>query len=242
MNKVKLYQPLIIILLSLATSYSIGQRVDLQLRAGTRIKTNMIEVTTIQMFTADGVFSFTQLKSASFWDVSPDSISIMRLRKGGITVYLKRQMLSAIKDRDTVKVFSAIASLGFGLGLDYGGGGAKVELFPAAPVGIFGGVGSNFSGVGFNAGMNWKFHPYKKSTPYVIAMYGYNAVYQGQSYNGFTTGFGGKFNMDKQSKSHFSIAVLIPFRDSFLKEKIKSGVWAYPVLLSFGFNFNLGMK
>lgn len=217
-----------------------AQKVDLQLKSGNQIRTFMTDVNSIQIFTNDGVFALVLIKSASFWDNFPDSTAILKLRNAGVPVYLKMKRLGPIVKKDTMRYFSAVASLGVGLGLDYGGIGAKLELLPASPIGVFGGVGSNLSGVGYNVGLSCKLHPYKPSTPYLLAMYGYNAVYNGQSYYGFTTGFGSKFRMDRRNKSHFNIAMLIPFRDSFLRDKIKKGIWAFPILISLGFNFNVG--
>jgi len=45
---------------------------------------------------------------------------------------------------------------GIGTGLDYGGLGVKIEGTPIPYLGIFGGVGYNFRGLGLNGGLSFK--------------------------------------------------------------------------------------
>lgn len=218
-----------------------AQKVDLNFFAGNRIKTNMTEVTSIQMFTTDGIFALSQLKSASFWETFPDSASIFKMRKGGVAVYLRNERKAPIVERDTVQQFTSIASLGIGLGIDYGGIGAKLELFPSAPIGLFVGFGNNLEGTGYNAGLNFKLQPYKRNTFFVTTMYGYNTVTSSQTFYGFSLGLGGKVNLDKSNRGHLSIAAIYPIRAAGLQELIKQEiVKASPVLASIGISWSFG--
>ena len=65
---------------------------------------------------------------------------------------------------------------GIGAGLDYGGLGVKLEYRQIKNIGLFAGVGYNFNKAGTNEGISWKIFPDKKSTPVLLAMYGYNGV------------------------------------------------------------------
>jgi len=52
--------------------------------------------------------------------------------------------------------------LGLGIGLDYGGIGAKVEYLPIKNVGVFGSLGYNLLNVGWNVGATYKIMPDKR--------------------------------------------------------------------------------
>src|SRR5690554_1095665 len=51
---------------------------------------------------------------------------------------------------------------GLGIGLDYGGIGAKVEYLPIKNVGVFGSLGYNLLNVGWNVGATYKIMPDKR--------------------------------------------------------------------------------
>jgi len=98
---------------------------------------------------------------------------------------------------------------GFGAGLDYGGIGFKAEYLPSKYVGVFAGAGANFDKVGLNGGLSFKILPDKKSTPFVTAMYGYNAVLKtkapgsgvttfAKTYYGFSAGGGYDIRVGKK--------------------------------------------
>ncbi len=70
-------------------------------------------------------------------------------------------------------------SIGIGGGLDYGGFGGNLSYYPLNNVGLFGGVGYALAGVGFNAGVKYRYIPKKPDArvrPFALAMYGYNAA------------------------------------------------------------------
>jgi len=65
---------------------------------------------------------------------------------------------------------------GFGAGLDYGGIGGRLTILPVEELQLFGSVGYNFAGVGFNAGTSFRIITHKRIYPYCGIMYGYNAA------------------------------------------------------------------
>lgn len=140
---------------------------------------------------------------------------------------------------------------GFGAGLDFGGLGIRGEHIPADWVGLFAGVGYNFSGFGWNTGVNLKFTPEAKATPFLTAMFGYNTVLlieaSGEEYvnvyYGISAGGGIDIFMGK-NRNKLSVGALVPFRG----EKYKSELDYFrqrrftitdplPVLFSIGFHF-----
>ncbi len=72
-----------------------------------------------------------------------------------------------------------VTSLGIGFGLDYGGMGGSIMYYPQKSIGLFAGVGYAFAGLGFNAGLKFRFISDEATTffaPHALAMYGYNAA------------------------------------------------------------------
>jgi hypothetical protein len=110
------------------------------------------------------------------------------------------------------------ANLGVGIGLDYGGVGARLSVLPLRAVALFGAVGYNFNGAGFNGGVSFQLLPKKRVTPTLKVMYGYNAVIvvkgadqYNKTYNGLT--FGGGIQLkSRNGNNFFSAALLIPIR------------------------------
>ena len=62
--------------------------------------------------------------------------------------------------------------LGLGMGLDYGGVGAKVEYLPVKNVGVFAGLGFNLLSVGWNVGATYKIMSDKKVSINPMVFYG----------------------------------------------------------------------
>jgi hypothetical protein len=67
-------------------------------------------------------------------------------------------------------------NIGIGLGLDYGGIGARYTHMIVPKFGLFGSVGYVLVGAGFNFGATYKFTSDKRVVPTLGAMYGYNAA------------------------------------------------------------------
>jgi hypothetical protein len=139
--------------------------------------------------------------------------------------------------------YSAESAVGLGLGLDYGGIGMKVTLGATSTLSVFGGIGYNLHKVGYNAGLELNFSPRTKTTGFLSAMYGYNAVLvqSSGSYSQSETFYGPSFGLGIKTRSwvnenFFSIQVILPIRDEeFLNAPMAEKPW--PVLISLGYHF-----
>ena len=67
-------------------------------------------------------------------------------------------------------------NFGLGIGLNYGGLGARVEFLPVKNFALFAAAGFNFHKLGYNFGLIGRLLPDKKVCPVLEAMYGYNGV------------------------------------------------------------------
>ena len=149
-------------------------------------------------------------------------------------------------------------SLGLGVGLPYGGVGLKLSHNANDNLTLFGGVGYNFVGVGFNAGLNIVF-PIEKTTEFFFSgMYGYNAfIYvEGapeldKAYYGLSFGPGVKINSRRYEGRYWDFGILIPVRSSSYKgdvEDLQNNPFVtfesepWPVLLFVGYNFPLSPR
>lgn len=148
-------------------------------------------------------------------------------------------------------------SLGIGLGQDYGGIGANLLVYPSENIGLFGGAGYALAGVGYNVGLKYRF--FSKNNPrtnfYVMGMYGYNAavkVENGERFDklfyGPSVGFGIDTGKRSYRKGYWTIALLVPFRnsevDDYLDELeddygVKFDQKFWPIAFSIGYRFAL---
>ncbi|MFH0865269.1 MAG: hypothetical protein V1904_03695 [Bacteroidota bacterium] len=142
---------------------------------------------------------------------------------------------------------------GYGLGIDYGGIGARFTYLPLKQIGIFAAIGFNLLNFGYNAGLVYRVTPNKKKLcPYANFFYGYNAVIKikgttkyDKIYYGFSSGVGLEIYSKKRSNI-FHFELVVPFRTSEFNNdyeaikndpNIKLYNNLFPVLLSFGFHF-----
>ncbi len=148
-------------------------------------------------------------------------------------------------------------SVGIGLGLDYGGIGVNFLGYPSNHLGAFLGLGYNIIGLGYNAGLKYRFNnenskPHSTSF-YALAMYGYVAamkvtdsynnttVYQ-KTYYGPTFGLGFDRRGSQYSKGYWSFALLLPIRNSEYQNAIdyyKPQIKPLPVAVSIGYRYFL---
>ncbi|HRO42015.1 MAG TPA: hypothetical protein PL009_04240 [Flavipsychrobacter sp.] len=155
------------------------------------------------------------------------------------------------KERQLMKEEAAVKRptvyTGFGLGLDYGGIGLKVEYLPVSFLSLFGGVGFNLASVGVNAGVSLKMLPGKTFRPTATIMYGYNAVLivknsngatvRKGTYFGWTPGVGFEADVNKRRTNKISVQVFRPFRsDEFKRDAQKTNASIPPWALSIGIN------
>lgn len=144
------------------------------------------------------------------------------------------------------------ASLGLGLGFDYGGLGAQVAVKADNNLSLFGGIGTALAGPGFNVGARYFFESKRSEQFFVHGMYGYNAaiIIQGMSsadkvYYGPSIGAG--INLPNKNNTFWELAVNIPFRSSDFRNDWDAfnddpGIEInrlLPFTISIGYNFNL---
>ena len=162
--------------------------------------------------------------------------------------------------QDTVSTSPVIdkISLGIGMGMDYGGFGGNLTIFPSNNVGVFAGLGYAFAGAGYNVGVKLRSVPkttQKKYSAFGLLMYGYNAavaVMDASQYNKFfygpTIGIGVDYRSDSKTKGYWSAAFFVPVRSSDVSDYIddlksnhgvefKTGL--IPIAFSIGYRFNL---
>lgn len=148
-------------------------------------------------------------------------------------------------------------NIGFGLGLDYGGVGVRATVLSFSRVDVFGGLGYNLAGLGWNTGLAYRFdNGENKVVPFANAMYGYNAVIFVENigygnafkeiYLGPTVGGGIELHMSNR-KNYFNFELLIPFRDDQYQkdlDDLKSlGVTfeAEPLPIGISVGFHIGL-
>lgn len=171
--------------------------------------------------------------------------------------YIDKSSIDSIKFNYPADILSERiekSSIGFGIGLDHGGYGANLVLYPGKNLGVFGGIGYAFAGTGYNAGLkiklvgrNHKTHIY----PYLLGMYGYNAaiaIINAKQYSKFfygtSFGLGADVRQKWEKRGYLTIALIIPARKKDVKDYFdlmqKRGVEftnnLYPVTFSLGYH------
>lgn len=146
------------------------------------------------------------------------------------------------------------SSFGLGLGLSYGGIGIKLGTNIANHTTLFGGVGYQIAGAGYNFGLLYAVQSASLTEFYLIGMYGTNAGIisdgreLGELFTGPTFGVGIKVNSRKKEGNFWDIGVLVPIksqdfydrRDDFLNNPFISGFRdPSPIQINIGYNFDL---
>ena len=146
----------------------------------------------------------------------------------------------------------AKGDFGFGIGVDYGGFGGRVNVQATPVLGIMFGGGYNLAGFGYNVGLNARLSPDKRVVPVLLAMYGYNAVIRvtgsldvGEIYYGPSFGAGVQFKSRKNPKNFFNMELLVPMRPSEYENDLNAlksiGIqFTEPLPVSFSFGYHIG--
>jgi hypothetical protein len=135
-----------------------------------------------------------------------------------------------ISAQDTIQKITVIKKmelhkhdLGLGLGLDYGGIiGAKCAFIPVPFLSVFGGVGIQLGGIGWNTGITWHILPVMLNhtfRPNIKIMYGINSSFyiEGKSeynrqFTGFTPGCGLEMRFGRNKKHGMDVDLNFPLR------------------------------
>ncbi len=147
-----------------------------------------------------------------------------------------------------------IFTAGLGLGQDLGGVGVNLTYYAIKKLGFQGGIGYALAGVGYNAGLKYRFlkgSTLTRRTPFFTAIYGYNAAIKVQNlseknklFYGPSLGFGFDSKALGVSHTYWSFAIYYPFRskdvDVYMKDleknynvQFKNGL--YPITLSISY-------
>lgn len=144
--------------------------------------------------------------------------SILLLILFSVSTFAQIDTVKNIKSQSNALSIADV-SLGIGAGLDYGGLGVNFLIYPQKNVGVFGGAGYAFAGLGWNAGIKVRLSPEKPITPFAIVMYGYNAFvsvknaeYYNKLFYGVSIGLGIDIRLSKSGNSQLQLALLIPIR------------------------------
>ncbi len=142
--------------------------------------------------------------------------------------------------------------MGMGIGLDMGGIGLRADVPVTRRIAVLGGAGYALAGIGWNAGLQYRFMPDRKAGLFCAALYGYNAAIKlkGGSqhdalYYGPSVGAGVELRR-AHTANFWKIALFVPFRsadfDNDLQElkdkghfKDKQPPW--PVLFGVAYHF-----
>lgn len=142
-------------------------------------------------------------------------------------------------------------NIGLGFGLDYGGFGGRFTFLPTDRIALFGAVGWNVIGLGFNGGVNFRISPQKKICPFIGAMYGYNGAIKvtgsmdfKEAYYGPSFAFGTEIWSFLKNK-YFNIELILPLRPSEFKTDydelkdmgVEFKVPSIPIAFSLGYHF-----
>jgi hypothetical protein len=148
-------------------------------------------------------------------------------------------------------------SIGLGGGLDYGGLGTRVTFAPIKRVFVFGSVGYNLVGAGYNVGAGFKFLPEKRFSPYAVGMYGYNTVVMvtindehvsdlDRVFYGATFGIGAELKRSRGRKNFWNFGLLVPIRSqafedykSELERYYRADFTMLPIALSIGYHIEI---
>jgi hypothetical protein len=157
------------------------------------------------------------------------------------------------QDDESLEQTHRAGDVGIGLGLDYGGIGARVGGLVSPGVELFLGVGYNIAEIGWNAGGLFRLAPDKRVCPTLTAMYGYNAVIvikgPGQDLEKVYRGpsFGGGLEVKSRSSDNFwHFQLFVPIRSSEYKDDIDAldndanieMTKPWPITISVGYHFS----
>jgi len=115
-------------------------------------------------------------------------------------------------------------TIGLGFGQDLGGIGVNLTYYATNRLGFQGGLGYALAGMGYNAGIKYRFlkgSTLTRRTPFFTAMYGYNAAVKiknlsekNKLFYGPSLGFGFDSKALGTSHTYWSFAIYYPLRSN----------------------------
>jgi hypothetical protein len=146
------------------------------------------------------------------------------MKKVVLLLFVVSSVFSTFCQDLTDEVTESKTTLGLGIGLDYGGLGGQINFQINPKVELFGGLGYNLDGAGFNVGGKLRLAPDKRVCPTIGAMYGYNGVIvveglddASKTYYGPSFGFGLEFKRH-QTDNFWNVGLWLPIRSSEFKD------------------------
>lgn len=148
--------------------------------------------------------------------------------------------------------------LGVGVGLPFGGYGARLSINAEEHLTVFGGAGYNMLGLAANGGVQLSIPCQNQAEVYFTGMFGYNSLIimdrapeYNKTYYGASVGIGAKIHSLRFEGSYWDVGVLAPFRPQSYKkdlQNIKKNPMMHidseplPVLFYIGYNIMLSAK
>lgn len=222
----------VFIVLLLNANHSMAQVVTIVKRDSTHFAAQLSRCTNTHMFTSLGNFKLNVVSSVRFLrkDAEKANFYAPNLRLSGITVwidnerldplapYLTDDELDSLADtksakRDSIRdIVVPHGSIGVGLGLDYGGFGARGTFYLTPHIDLFIAAGYAIADLGTNAGLIFQIAPKAMVHPTFSIMYGYNtaliivgAPQLDKLYYGASAGVGIKIRVARVHNIHFSL-------------------------------------
>jgi len=177
------------------------------------------------------------------------------MKKLTIVLLLLIMVYSGFAQDNQVSSEKGKVSLGVGLGLPYGAFGARVGYNVIEGLNLFGGIGYQLSGVGYNFGLRKDFRSSKMVQLYITGMYGTNGAIKvdglpeyDKVYTGASFGLGIKLNSKGDNANYWDFGLLYPIRSSSFNDdydtvkndpRISDISSPWPVLIVIGYNFTL---
>ena len=264
-------------LIIIRLDYVVAQSTMVTLVDSTKVKTDIINISDRLLFTGAGSFNLIEVYSVRFLtddEFKKKYAAAVKLLDFGVIIYVRnrqqmpsdsakvavnRKLIDNIGNPsqnasgNTVESTPTIVSAGVGLGLDYGGIGARLTVMPEKHIGLFFGGGYALAGFGYNTGAMLIANPDKRVSPTVSFMYGYNAAIaiDGASqfnkiFYGPSIGVGLRSKSRRDEKNYWQFELFLPFRpaefDTYLdilrsNPAIKGLSKPLPVSFSFGYHF-----
>lgn len=222
-----------------------GQTTLIKLVDSTRVSTDIVNVSSRSLFTEAGSFNLTEIYSVTFLSEIEyqKKVTVARfLNEFGILIYIKgiklrpasKEVVAANRskyaeeDKLVISKPSGFSEsdysyfrFGAGLGIDYGGFGARLTVLPSKYLGVFLAGGYAIAGFGVNGGVTVKTAPDSRLSPYFSLMYGYNAAIAvigasqyNKLYNGFSLGGGVQIKSRRTPTNYWLFGLVVAFRPS----------------------------